>query len=81
MPRADLAALQNPPTPDFSRLNPFRIMRSGIPYGPEVTEEEQENHKTEYVRGLAFVCYQTDIANGFRFIQHSRSSRDLLYPQ
>ena len=80
MPRADLAALNNPPTPNFSILNLFRIMRAGIPYGPEVSDEEQASGKTESVRGLAFACYQSVIANGFRFIQHSVSSCDLLYP-
>ena len=81
MPRADLAALNNPPTPNFGILDEFRIARSGIPYGPEVTDEERENHKTENVRGLAFVCYQSDIASGFRFIQHSASHRGPLHPR
>ena len=81
MPRADLASLGNPTTPNFGILNEFRIMRSGIPYGPEVTDEEQQSHKTEFVRGLAFVCYQSNLASGFQFIQHSTSSRGLLHPQ
>ncbi|KAF8597123.1 Dyp-type peroxidase [Ceratobasidium sp. AG-I] len=37
------------------------IVRAGIPYGPEV--KKGEDPKTE--RGLAFVCYQSRIANGF----------------
>ena len=81
MPRADLASLGNPTTPNFGVLNEFRIMRSGIPYGPEVTDEEQQSHKTEFVRGLAFVCYQSNLASGFQFLQHSTSSRGLLHPQ
>lgn len=77
MPRADLAELNNPPTPNFGILNIFRIMRGGIPFGPEVSDTERESGKTENVRGLAFVSYQSDLANGFRFIQHSASSCDL----
>ena len=80
MPRADLALLSNPP-PNFGILNIFRIMRAGIPYGPEVSDSERQNKATENVRGLAFVCYQSEISNGFRFIQHSASSRGLLYPR
>ena len=79
MPRADLASLNNPTTPKFNVLDKFRIMRSGIPYGPEVTDEEKQSHKTEFVRGLAFVCYQSTLTNGFQFIQHSASSRGFLH--
>ena len=81
MPRADLALLGNPPTPKYDVLEKFRIMRSGIPYGPEVTDEEKQSHKTESVRGLAFVCYQSTLTNGFQFIQKSTSSRGLLHLQ
>jgi Dyp-type peroxidase family len=81
MPRADLAALGNRNPPDFGILNEFRIMRSGIPFGPEVTDEERQNRKTEFVRGLAFVCYQSSLASGFQFIQHSASFRGLLQPR
>jgi Dyp-type peroxidase family len=82
VPRADLAALGNPSAPNFGILDEFRITRSGIPYGPEVTEEERESHKTEFVRGLAFVCYQSDISSGFRFLQRSTSSyHGLLHPR
>ena len=80
MPRADLATLAGP-TPDFKILDPFRIMRSGIPFGPEVTDEERANHKTEFVRGLAFVCYQSNLSTGFQFIQHSASFHGLLHPR
>nr|7ANV_A Chain A, ancestral D-type dye decolorizing peroxidase [Geotrichum candidum] len=64
-PRADLEDAS--PTSVESR----RIIRRGIPYGPEVTPEEKESKKTKHDRGLLFVCYQSNIENGFQFIQKS----------
>ncbi|KAJ8507743.1 dyp-type peroxidase [Pleurotus djamor] len=46
-----------------------QIMRSGIPYGPDVTDAEVHDNKTRYERGLAFVSYQSDISLGYRFQQ------------
>lgn len=48
-------------------------MRQGIPFGPEVSDEECRSGKTAkgVHRGLAFVCYQSVINNGFQFIQES----------
>ncbi|KAG8778164.1 hypothetical protein FRC12_025137 [Ceratobasidium sp. 428] len=52
------------------RREPTRINRTGIPYGPEVGAEEEQTHKTATERGLAFVCYQSDMTkDGFRHIQ------------
>ena len=48
-----------------------RIIRAGIPFGPEVTPAEEESQTTSVDRGLMFVCYQTSIANQFEFIQQS----------
>ncbi|KAE8382373.1 hypothetical protein BDV26DRAFT_288655 [Aspergillus bertholletiae] len=45
------------------------IIRRGIPYGPEVTKEEQDQQATKEDRGMLFVCYQSNISNGFRRIQ------------
>ncbi|EJD48669.1 DyP-type peroxidase [Auricularia subglabra TFB-10046 SS5] len=45
------------------------IMRSGIPYGGEVTAAEAASNTTSQARGLAFVSYQSSIAKGFEFIQ------------
>ena len=50
-----------------------RIMRRGIPFGPELTKAEQESGKTIHGRGLLFNCYQTSITNGFQFIQQCES--------
>ncbi|KAF8518402.1 fungal peroxidase [Hysterangium stoloniferum] len=60
------------PRSDFNPVNvDNHIMRSGIPYGPEVSHEEAASHVTKTERGLAFVAYQSNISAGFRFIQHS----------
>ncbi|KAJ7255242.1 fungal peroxidase [Mycena rebaudengoi] len=59
-PRSDLG------TPEDSS---HHIMRAGIPYGPEVTDEEAAASTTSTERGLAFVCYQSNIGQGFEFLQ------------
>ena len=53
------------------RTTSSRIIRSGIPYGPEVSGKEALNRKTEKTndRGLFFVSYQSDLSKGFTFIQ------------
>jgi len=43
-----------------------RIIRAGIPFGPEVAPGETT---TRYSRGLMFVCYQTSIERQFEYIQ------------
>ncbi|TEY60736.1 hypothetical protein BOTCAL_0177g00120 [Botryotinia calthae] len=46
------------------------IIRRGISYGGEVTPEEKAVQRSddENERGLLFVCYQSDIRNGFNFL-------------
>lgn len=56
------------------------IMRQGIPFGPELTEDEVKKNKTELDRGLAFTCYQSNLANGFEFVQESESIGFTLIP-
>ncbi|QRW06178.1 Dyp-type peroxidase family [Ceratobasidium sp. AG-Ba] len=52
------------------RRGPTRIMRKGIPYGDDVQGDEDRDKKTYYERGLAFVCYQSNLSdNGFRHLQ------------
>jgi deferrochelatase/peroxidase EfeB len=52
---------------------PFcRFRRSGIPYGPEVNEDEKD--ETIDDRGLVFICYQSSIVRGFKFIQQSNAT-------
>jgi Dyp-type peroxidase family len=43
-----------------------RIIRAGIPFGPEVMPGES---RTAHSRGLMFVCYQIAIGRQFEFIQ------------
>jgi Dyp-type peroxidase family len=52
------------------------IIRRGIPYGGEVTPEEKAVQRSdeENERGLLFVCYQSDIRNGFNFLTTSWAS-------
>jgi len=49
--------------------NSHFIIRSSIPYGAEVTTEEAASNTTSVDRGLAFVSYQSNIFNGFVFLQ------------
>lgn len=67
-PRGDLEVKLNASTENR------RILRSGIPFGQEVSAEEAANSKTSKDRGLLFVAYQSNITNGFQFIQQSKSS-------
>ena len=59
-PRGDQFGSNDDPR---KNVNPHRILRRGIPYGPEV----QQDPKAE--RGLLFACYQSDLDQGFDFIQ------------
>ncbi|MDI1485783.1 MAG: dye-decolorizing heme-containing peroxidase [Ramalina farinacea] len=61
-PRADLEDHGIP-------TDPQRIIRRGIQFGPEVSAGEAASGKTAQGRGLLFACYQSNIANGFQFIQ------------
>jgi Dyp-type peroxidase family len=48
-----------------------RIIRRGIPFGPEVQPGETA---TQHSRGLLFVCYQASIERQFEFIQSRYSN-------
>ncbi|KAF2704571.1 DyP-type peroxidase [Pleomassaria siparia CBS 279.74] len=61
-PRGDLSE---------STIKPRLVARRGIPFGCEVTEEEKHTGKTQHERGLYFVCYQSNLAKGFNFLQKS----------
>ncbi|KAJ7484486.1 fungal peroxidase [Mycena latifolia] len=61
-PRADLGLPE-------SQSSNHHIVRGGIPYGPEVTTGEALLSTTLIERGLAFVAYQSNIGNGFQFLQ------------
>lgn len=70
-PRSDL-----PETVDDAH----RIIRGGTPYGPEVTPAEAASNTTTIPRGLAFVAYQSNIANGFQFLQHTWANNPGFLP-
>jgi Dyp-type peroxidase family len=75
-PRADLGVSLGQPASTPSEtlqkaVAPRRIMRQGIPYGPEVSDAEATSAKSQQDRGLMFVCYQTSIVNQFEFVQIS----------
>ncbi|KIM91350.1 hypothetical protein PILCRDRAFT_57880 [Piloderma croceum F 1598] len=60
---------RNGTIPVLQGVQTKRIMRQGMPYGQEVTEEEAQSQTTRHNRGLLFVCYQSNLANGFHFLQ------------
>ncbi len=66
-PREDFA----PAKSQAQAVDPHRIMRAGIPFGPEVSAAERAVHKTQQERGLIFVCYQTSIPDQFEHVQSS----------
>ncbi|QRW15530.1 Dyp-type peroxidase family [Rhizoctonia solani] len=61
-PRGDLAP---------SATEQSGVFRTSIAYGPELSEDEKNGNTTEFSRGLAFLCYQSSLNHGFRFIQTS----------
>jgi Dyp-type peroxidase family len=69
-PRADFGLSNKAGVdPQATDVDPHRIMRAGIPFGPEVSVAEAATGKTATDRGLMFVCYQTSIPNQFEFVQ------------
>lgn len=48
-----------------------RVLRAGIPFGPEVQKAEAKAGKSAHSRGLMFVCYQTSIENQFEFVMRN----------
>ncbi|KAF8518409.1 fungal peroxidase [Hysterangium stoloniferum] len=69
-PRADL-------TPVDTK---HHIIRSGIPYGPEVSPKEAASNTTITERGLAFVAYQSALSLGFHFLQHTWANNPNFVP-
>jgi Dyp-type peroxidase family len=62
-------------------INPHKVMRRGIQYGPEVCAEERAHNRTEKDRGLLFVCYQSALDSGFQFLQKSWANPTGFPPQ
>jgi Dyp-type peroxidase family len=78
VPRAAHIRKMNPRSstpPTKAESNRHRILRRGIPYGPEVQAGEQPYGgapvQDERDRGLLFICYQASIARGFAFLQQT----------
>jgi Dyp-type peroxidase family len=53
-----------------------RLIRRGIPFGPEVTAQEKGAGNTAAERGLMFVCYQTSIEDQFEEIARRMNAAD-----
>jgi Dyp-type peroxidase family len=53
------------PEANMKENNRHRILRRGIPYGPQWAEKKTRKEQ----RGLLFMCYQRDIAQQFEYIQ------------
>ncbi|KAJ7118654.1 fungal peroxidase [Mycena crocata] len=76
-PRADI---EQPGQPENESSN-HHIIRGGIPYGPEVTDKEASSNTTQIERGLAFVAYQSNLNNGFQFLQQIwANNKDFVNP-
>ncbi|SRR6266478_3883131 len=55
----------------------YRFRRAGITYGPELQPDEQQ--ETIDDRGLVFICYQSSIVRGFKFVQQSNNFNDTIF--
>jgi Dyp-type peroxidase family len=53
-----------------------RMLRRGIAYGEELTQDEALNGTTTKDRGLLFACYVTDIGEQFEFVQEAWVNAD-----
>lgn len=71
-PRDDLESIGKP-------VDTSRVLRRGIQFGPEVTDEERATKTTTEGRGLIFVCYQSSLQNGFQ-LQQQAWSNNVKFP-
>ncbi|KAL9077060.1 MAG: hypothetical protein Q9157_003508 [Trypethelium eluteriae] len=63
-----------------SAIQPHMILRRGIPFGPEVSDEERQANATAQERGLLFVCYQSVLSSGFSFLQQAWANKQNFPP-
>lgn len=56
------------------RTQTHRMLRRGIQFGPEVTQEENEAIRTAWDRGLLFRCYVVNIGRQFEEVQAARAN-------
>jgi Dyp-type peroxidase family len=73
------------PPPTEAGSDNHRILRRGIPYGPELAPGELPYTPgapvpPDHDRGLIFVCYQSSIARQFEFVQ-SKWANEPDFPQ
>jgi Dyp-type peroxidase family len=74
-PRNDVPGVPHPSDTDRdtaeSHTQTHRMMRRGIAFGPEVTEDEAMTNTSaaDKARGLLFICYVTSIVDQFEFVQ------------
>lgn len=78
VPRAAHIRKVNPRSanpPGKTETNRHRMLRRGIPYGPEFQPTEQPYGQgpvgDDRDRGLLFICYQSSLARSFNFVQQS----------
>ncbi|KAI0869682.1 hypothetical protein GGS24DRAFT_511698 [Hypoxylon argillaceum] len=61
-----------------------RMIRRGIAFGPEVTHEEKRAKRSsddeQLERGLLFVCYQSNLFDGFQFLQKTWANNNMFPP-
>jgi Dyp-type peroxidase family len=83
VPRAAHIRKTNPRSstpPGKEESNRHRILRRGVPYGPEFAPGEaaysQGPVPDNQDRGLLFLCYQASIARGFEFVQSQWANQD-----
>lgn len=87
VPRAAHIRKVNPRSsnpPGKTESNRHRMLRRGIPYGPEFQPSEQPYSQgpvgDDRDRGLLFLCYQASLIRSFNFVQQSwANARD--FPQ
>ncbi|MCJ1287576.1 hypothetical protein MMC26_006928 [Xylographa opegraphella] len=78
-PRGDLETPHPPGTAPISTAI-HCIIRRGVQFGPEVSADEAASGKTKHGRGLLFAAYQSNIGNGFEFIQQSWANNSAFPP-
>lgn len=83
VPRAAHIRKTNPRSaepPGKAESNRHRILRRGVPYGPEFAPGEavygQGPVPDTQDRGLLFLCYQSSISRGFEFIQSQWANQE-----
>ncbi|MCJ1393012.1 hypothetical protein MMC18_005884 [Xylographa bjoerkii] len=78
-PRGDLEDPHPPASPSIPTTI-HRIIRRGIQFGSEVSTDEAATGKTKQGRGLLFAAYQSNIGNGFEFLQQAWANNSAFPP-